>query len=231
MKFLEHDFHKRISFCDYFPYRDDYIMQKCKGKKVLHLGATDWPYTKEKLDKDSLLFAKLDGIVKDQLGVDMDKEGMDFLNGKGFKNSRIIFANLDNLQNLDYKPDIVLFGETMEHLMNLENALGNIKKVMRADTELVLSVPNATNLPAFLFALFGHEHQHPDHKVAFTYKTITQLLVANGFELNDIKMTWLIRYKEDLGWKGKLAYAIIFPVTRAFPLFAGNILVVAKKRI
>ena len=230
MRFLEHDFHKRIGFCDYLPYRDDYIIQKCKDKKVLHLGATDWPYTKEKLEKGALLFAKLDGIVKDQLGVDMDKEGIDFLNQKDFKNSRIIFANLDNLQSLDYEPDIVLFGETMEHLMNLKNALDNIKQVMSDDTELVLSVPNATNLPAFLFALLGHEHQHPDHKVAFTYKTITQLLVANDFDISEVKMTWLIKSLKDLNRKGKLVYSLVFPIARLFPLFAGNILVAAKKR-
>jgi D-alanyl-D-alanine carboxypeptidase len=54
--------------------RDDYIVNTCKGKNILHIGAADWPYTQEKLDGGNLLYALLDNVVKSQVGIDLDKE-------------------------------------------------------------------------------------------------------------------------------------------------------------
>ena len=40
--------------------RDEYIIDTCAGKRVLHTGATDWPLTKEKLNNNSLLYKEID---------------------------------------------------------------------------------------------------------------------------------------------------------------------------
>jgi 2-polyprenyl-3-methyl-5-hydroxy-6-metoxy-1,4-benzoquinol methylase len=60
-----------------------------------------------------------------------------------FLNSKIDFFDMNKLENLDFKPDIIIFGEVIEHLMNLEIALTNLKKVMSKDTLLIISTPNA----------------------------------------------------------------------------------------
>ncbi len=227
MKINQYSFHRRITMSDYLPYRDDYIVEKCKGKKVLHIGATDAPFTEEKFNKGTLLYSKIATVASEQLGVDLDRKSADFLNEKKLPNSRIEILNLDNIANFDFNPEVIIFGETLEHLMNLQTALYNIKKAMNENTELIISVPNATNFLSFIFAVLGLEMQHQDHKVAFTYKTLTQLLHFNDFEIEEVKFTWLIENMKILNWKGKLVYGICFPVSRIFPLFSGNIMVKA----
>ncbi len=215
---------------EYTPHRDTFFINRSKGKKVLHLGAADWPYTKEKLQKGSLLYTKLDSVVKEQLGVDINKESVKYLKGINTKRSSIIYFDLNREGDISFDPDIVIFGETLEHINNLGIALTNIKKLMNDKTELLISVPNALDFSNILLAFLGHEHQHPDHKVAFTYKTITQLLDYNGFDLVEVKFTWLFKYPSEVNWKGKILYLLPRLISRLFPLFAGNIIVVAKKK-
>jgi 2-polyprenyl-3-methyl-5-hydroxy-6-metoxy-1,4-benzoquinol methylase len=50
---------------------------------------------------------------------------------------------MNNLENLDYKPDVIIFSEVIEHLMNIEIALSNLKKIMTSDTLLIIDTPNA----------------------------------------------------------------------------------------
>jgi hypothetical protein len=44
------------------------------------------------------------------LGIDLDKESINFLNQKKeFKKSRVEFVDMNKLENLNYKPDIIIF--------------------------------------------------------------------------------------------------------------------------
>jgi 2-polyprenyl-3-methyl-5-hydroxy-6-metoxy-1,4-benzoquinol methylase len=36
--------------------------------------------------------------------------------------------NMDKFEELDYFPDVIIFGEVIEHLMNLEVAISNLKR-------------------------------------------------------------------------------------------------------
>ncbi len=229
MSLIKHKYQKRITYRDYLRYRDNYIIEKCTGKNVLHLGATDWPFTEEKLEKGTLLYAKIDVVAHKQLGIDLDEKGVNRLNNMEWKNSSLVVKDFNDVADIDFEPDVIVFGETLEHLMNLKVALDSVKRIMKEETELIISVPNATNMLSFILAFFGHEAQHPDHKVAFTYKTITQLVHYAGFRVKELKMTCLIENYFKLSWKGKIAYAFILPLSRIFPLFSGNILLVATK--
>ena len=219
---------REIKLSDYTPHRDAFLLERCKGKKVLHIGACDWPYTSEKLKAGNLLFAKIDGVAKEQIGIDLDKDSADFINTKKWKASKIIVADMNNLQDIDFQPDVIIFGETLEHLMNLETALSNLKKVMSDETDLIISVPNAVHFLSFIYGILGYEHQHPDHKVAFTYKTLKQLLEFNNFKIDTLKFTWLTGSIKTLNWKGKFTFYLSRPFSRLFPMFSGNILVVCN---
>lgn len=220
------------AFLKHIPLRDSYILKLCSGKRVLHIGASDWPYTKEQLERGNLLYARIGEVATEQLGLDLDKEASELLNAEKIPNSRIVVGDMNEMQELNFQPDVIIFGETMEHLMNLEVALSNMKKVMKNDTKLVISVPNAFHFINFVYALFRREHQHPDHSVAFTYKTLTQLLGKNELIVSDFIFTFLdsssrIQY---LNWKGKIMYGIERLMVRISPLFAETLLVVAEKK-
>jgi 2-polyprenyl-3-methyl-5-hydroxy-6-metoxy-1,4-benzoquinol methylase len=56
------------------------------------------------------------------------------------------YFDMNNLENLDYAPDVIVFGETIEHVFNIKIALDNLKKVMGKETLLIISTPNAYSL-------------------------------------------------------------------------------------
>jgi hypothetical protein len=43
--------------------RLEYIKNACRGKKVLHLGCTNYPYTIEAIESDALLHIELEKIA------------------------------------------------------------------------------------------------------------------------------------------------------------------------
>lgn len=211
--------------------RDGYIIGLCKDKKVLHIGASDWPFTKEKINRGCLLYANIGEVAKEQLGVDLDREASDFLNTRQIKNSHIEIRDMNELHTLSFLPDIIILGEVLEHLMNLDIALQNMRKIMRDDTKLVISVPNAFYFMNFVYVFIRREHQHPDHNVAFTYKTLTQLLDKADFKIDDFAFTFLASSSQVqyLNWKGKLMYALVRLFSYISPLFSETLLVSARK--
>lgn len=218
-------------FLRYIRKRDTHIVDLCKNKNVLHIGASDWPFTKERWERGDLLYIRIGEVSAEQLGIDLVKEGSDFLNEKNVPNSRILVRDMNELQNLEFTPDIIVLGDTLEHLMNLETALTNLKKVMNEKTILLISVPNALYFMNFMFALFRKEHQHPDHSVAFTYKTLTQLILKNDLNVQDFSFTFLeiSSDKSIMNFRGKIVYALVRFMANVSPVFSETLLVTVKK--
>lgn len=189
--------------------RDEAIVALCREKKVLHIGATDAPYTKPKLDTGLLLHEKIDNVAKDVLGIDIDQEAIDFLKEKGMNN--IIAFDMNKLESLDYAPDVIIFGETIEHLMNQELAISNLKQIMSQDAKLVVSTPNALWINKVIDTLLQTEHQHPDHKVVFSLATLKNLFEANDMVVKEMYYTFLNRKRTGITKKLKKGFCKIFP--------------------
>ncbi len=192
----------------YKPTRDEIIIKHCVNKKVLHIGAADSPYHVVKLKDNLLLHDKLHNVASELLGIDIDEDAIKYLKEKGFNN--IVRFNMNDLQDLNFKPDIIIFGETIEHLMNLEIALSNIKNIMGQDTKLIISTPNAMWLDKFIVTLVHKELQHSDHKMIFSYATLTNLFIANKFKIDKVYFTFLNRKKEGFVKKSKKFFCKIF---------------------
>jgi hypothetical protein len=212
----------------YIPLRDPYIVDKCKGQKVLHIGPTDWPYTKRKIIRGKLLYKKIDEVCSQQIGIDLDSKGANYLNSMNFKKSKIIVQDMNENFDLGFIPDVIIFSETMEHLMNQGIALNSIKKMMDSETDLIISVPNATYILRFIHALFGSEKQHPDHSAAFSYRIMIQLLEKNDLKVEEFLFTYLAPIDKDLKFRRRFIQKIIRPVTRLFPMLASNLLIHSK---
>lgn len=203
------------------PDRNSVIIQKCENKTVLHLGATDAPYTKFKFEKNLLLHLHIERVAKKVLGIDIDAESIAFLSKNGINN--IEFFDMNNLGDLNIDADVIVFGEIIEHLENLNIAFDNLKKVMTEKTELIISTPNMFYIYNTIEILKNnHELVHPDHKLGFTYGTINQLLNSNGFEIVDFYFTFLPRSKE------KFKKKLIKIFCKIKPSFSENLLVIAK---
>lgn len=170
--------------------RVEFIKKICEGKKVLHLGCTNFPYTNEAIENDMLLHFDLEKIAGELYGFDFDQEGIDILSKHGTKN--LFRADLEKLEEvgLDEKFDVIIAGEMIEHLNNPGLFLNGIKRFMNAETKLVITTINA--YCAFRFFIYGlrgkggvNEPVHPDHVYYFSYKTLNLLINRANLKVSD----------------------------------------------
>lgn len=219
--------------------RHNYLIDYCKGKTILHIWPCDRPFTKEHLQEWNLLYEKIDKVAKKQIGIDLDKEWVAFLNSMNFTNSTIVHWDLNEFkkERLSDIFDVIIFWETLEHLMNLEIVLNGLKKLMDKDTELIITVPNASRLEVMYNNFYGISAEHPDHKVSFHYCTLKQLLEYNTFIVVNKKFS---DYWYSGIWIGKQYQLLLSPIRKIcslfnivlinlFPLFAQQLIIHAKK--
>lgn len=168
--------------------RLEVIKENCAGKKVLHLGCTNYPYTLDAIEKDMLLHFSLETIASEIYGFDFDQAGIDMLAAHGSKN--LYQADLEKLDDveIDEKFDVIIAGEMIEHLNNPGAFLNGIKRFMNADTKLVITTINAYCGIRFLqYGLRGkggqNEPVHPDHVAYYSHSTLKLLLKRHHFDV------------------------------------------------
>jgi hypothetical protein len=221
---------------NYTKNREKFILDKCRKKKVLHLGCCDSPYTRTKFNDKRSLFQMIDNVCKEQLGLDIDQPEIEYLHSIGYKN--ISFFDLNKPGKIDFIADVVIFSDTLEHLMNLEVALSSVKGLMDDSTELVVTVPNATMLSRFVGNFIGTIKEHNDHKVSFTYSSLRQLLEFNGINVNEIFLAGELNIVNSYSNKS-LSYKIVRGIYNTlykgvvyfFPLFSECLIVVCRLRL
>lgn len=173
-------------------HRVEFIKRACAGKKVLHLGCTNWPYTQDSIDNDMLLHNELAETASELYGFDYDQEGIDVLEKAGTKN--LYQADLERLDEVDLNEtfDVIIAGEMIEHLNNPGLFLRGIQRFMSPETKLVVTTINA--YAAHRFAVYGllgkkgiNEPVHPDHVAYYSFKTLKLVVERSGLRINDFK--------------------------------------------
>ena len=73
-------------------------MEMCAGKKVLHLGCANYPYTQNSIDNEMLLHYDLEKSAGELYGFDFDQPGLDILAANGTGN--LYRADLEKLDEV-----------------------------------------------------------------------------------------------------------------------------------
>lgn len=114
--------------------RRDFFSDKVKGKKVIHLGCTDWPV----FDPKTSLHIFLSEFSEQLHGMDIDAEGIEVL--KKYVDQPY-FTSLDNIELNSNEYDICLIPETIEHV---DNPADFLKKVSTLNAKtFYFTAPNA----------------------------------------------------------------------------------------
>jgi hypothetical protein len=170
--------------------RMDFIKAECRGKKVLHLGCTNYPYTKESLENNILAHLEIEKVAKELYGFDFDQKGIDILLEAGGKN--LFLADLEKLEEVPLEEtfDVIIAGEMIEHLSNPGLFLKGIQKFMNARTNLVITTINAYSAMRFMiYGLRGRggaiEPVHPDHVAYYSYKTLSLVIERENLQVRD----------------------------------------------
>lgn len=170
--------------------RVEFIKQACAGQKVLHLGCTNYPYTREAVENDMLLHFDLGKVAGELYGFDFDQEGIDALAAYGVSNLyRADLEKLDEVE-LDTTFDVIVAGEMIEHLNNPGKFLTGIRRFMSDRTRLVITTVNAyCGMRFLLYGLRGRggtaEFVHPDHVAYYSYSTLKLLLERHKLRVEE----------------------------------------------
>lgn len=213
--------------------RLDVIRDISAGKRVLHLGCTNWPYTRDAIAADMLLHTRLSETASELYGFDFDQEGIDVLASSGFTN--LFRADLENLAavELNKQFDVIIAGEMIEHLNNPGLFLEGIKRFMDRNTLLVLTTVNAySGMRFFVYGLRGQggkvEPVHPDHIAYYSYSTLRLLLERHNFLVEDFMFYDLGR--EHRPHNGRLRNFINDVCVRIAPQWADGVIAVCSLR-
>lgn len=211
--------------------RLDLIDEICSGKRVLHLGCTNYPYTQDSIRDGMLLHSRLGEIASELFGFDADEAGLKILQESGF--DKLFKADLENLNELDIdeKFDVILAGEIIEHLNNPGLFLRGIRRFMDDSTKLVITTVNAyCAMRTFQYAVSRsrgkNEPVHPDHVAYYSCSTLRVLIERHGLSVDAF-------YFYDLGREHRphatLAQKVVNDVAvRVAPQLADGVIAIAK---
>lgn len=214
--------------------RVEYLKTISKGKRVLHLGCTNFPYTQDSIRSGTLLHAELAEIVSELTGFDFDQEGIDILEQEGF--GELFQADLERLEDvrLDREFDVIIAGEMIEHLNNPGLFLKGIQRFMGEHTKLIITTINAYCAFRFvIYALRGrggeNEPVHPDHVAYYSYRTLKKLIDNNGLDVEEFFFYDLgIEHRDTLKWY----YRAVNDVSVAlFPQLSDGVIAVCRKDV
>jgi SAM-dependent methyltransferase len=174
--------------------RVDYLVAACRGRRVLHLGCANHPYTAAALAEGALLHTRLAEAAAELWGLDADEDGLALLRRQGF--ARLVRGDLEHLERLapdafavrgaeDF--DVIVAGEVIEHLPNPGLFLRGVQALMGPATTLVLTTVNAyCGFRAAVYALRSRgglvEPVHPDHVAYYSLATLRRLAETCGLE-------------------------------------------------
>ena len=214
--------------------RVDFIKDVCAGRKVLHLGCTNWPYTQVAIDNDMLLHFELESIASELYGFDFDQEGIDLLSAAGVDN--LYQADLESLGDVDLSDtfDVIVAGEIIEHLNNPGLFLSGIKRFMNEETRLVITTINAYGAArGFIYAFRGksgaNEPVHPDHVAYYSYRTLKLLIERAG--LNLIEFMYYDIGNEHRPFSRRIVNLVNDICVRFIPQFADGVIAVCTLEI
>lgn len=168
--------------------RIDFILDQCIDKRILHIGFSDHPFTLEKISNGSLLHLQIQKITNSVMGLDIDKNTIRQYR-EITKDENVVYGDITlqyPLEATDFKPEIILLSEVLEHLEEPYKAIEVLYKSFPGGTKVLVTVPNYTSLDCLAASFNKTESIHPLHHWYFSPYTLRRLFDDKRFELEQL---------------------------------------------
>lgn len=180
-----------VGTSDYQNDRFEYILPHIQEKKVLDIGIVQHEISA--IESEGWLHRLIDQYAEDTVGIDIDEEGIQYLQQEGY-DARIADATAFDF-NEEF--DVIVAGELIEHLSDFDGFLQSVHENLKDDGNFILSTPNVFFFERF-WSLFwnGDITVNSEHTCWFDEHTLTQLLDRYGFRVDEIHYTsgeWIYR--------------------------------------
>lgn len=147
-----------------------FILERCKGKRVLDVGAS------------GPLHEAIKKVAQWCVGIDHPR------NDKGESRPGAFYVDLDSRPILPNRPvDLVVCGEVVEHLSNPGRFLDALI-AMYPKTPVIITVPNAFSDAGRKWVEGGSENCNHDHTAWFSHRTLKTLVERAGYAVKE--MAW-----------------------------------------
>jgi 2-polyprenyl-3-methyl-5-hydroxy-6-metoxy-1,4-benzoquinol methylase len=161
-----------------------YVADACRGRHVLDLGAMDETAFAQKRGHGTWLHERIAAVAKSVLGID-NSEVVPLAGLATGPNARIVRGDIGELElllgRLEFRPEVVIAGELIEHVPNpLAFLEGLAATPTLAGCTLLVTTPNATAAHNVAIGLLSRESTHRDHLCILSYKTLTTLCRRAG---------------------------------------------------
>ncbi len=226
--------------------RDEWILNFCRGKVVLHLGFADEGLMDERLAVGDWLHEKLVHVAQAVVGIDISERGVKKARDLGF--SYCFVGDVEKLNSIiETLPfdkshfEVVLAADIIEHLNNPGAFLKELYEFVDSNTDIIITTPNALSFKTLFFPIAKVEIVHPDHNFWYSPITLIDFLAKFKFEVVEIYLyssVWIPK-KENIRSVGELLGKYSFSIAdflftnsvlRLFPYYAEGMLLKVKKK-
>lgn len=126
-------------------------------------------------------------------GLDLSKAAVNYA-----KKEFNIHLKCGDFQNYNFSPktfDVISLNNSLEHLYNPFKTLQKIKRIIKDDGLLIITIPNIESVGAKIFGKHWRSLDPPRHLYHFSEKTIIKMLHKAGFEkLGSNHWYWVHNY-------------------------------------
>lgn len=218
--------------------RIPWLVDQCRGKRVIHVGFADAGFRDEQGRAGSWLHGHLDEVAESLVGLDFDRPGVEAAIEGGFEAHLVDCTDAAAVAALELEPaDVVLAGEVIEHLGAPGPFLEAMALLCAPGGSLIVTTPNAYGLVNVVASITRRvEVNHPDHVVMFTWRTLTQLLQREGWSATDsVTYVPVVRERGDRSRIEALAVRMVLGLERLLgrlgrPYSADGLIVTARRR-
>ena len=164
--------------------RADFIVESCRGQRVIHVGFADAGFRREQQRAGNWLHARIGACARELVGIDTDSAGVAEARSYGWDAHVADCTDPDAVEALGLAPaDVVVAGEVIEHVTSPGALLDGMRHLCRDDGRLIVTTPNGAGIINSLAVLLrGVELMHPDHVVVFTPRTLSEMLRRQGWQ-------------------------------------------------
>jgi 2-polyprenyl-3-methyl-5-hydroxy-6-metoxy-1,4-benzoquinol methylase len=173
--------------------RIDYIVNACRGKRVVDVGCVSQGRTFVATKDPDWLHGQIVDVAQRVVGLDADTEGVSVLRTQGYdcvEGDAESLDSIDFLKLLDGKVDLIVAGEVMEHLSNPGRFLDSCKRLLRiqggSESKLIVSVPSPYWYREMLAVMSGKEFTSSDHNYWYSPSTLSTLLGKHDFQIQSM---------------------------------------------
>jgi 2-polyprenyl-3-methyl-5-hydroxy-6-metoxy-1,4-benzoquinol methylase len=160
-----------------------FIKKYVINKKVLDIGCVQ--HNKENYKSKYWLHKAIMEVASEVKGLDLYREGVDYLNRKGFN---VIHGDAQQFDH-ENQYDVIVAGDIIEHLDNAQGFFKSCKRSLKLDGSLIITTPNPWYWKTILLAIIkkGRVKVNEEHTHWLCPTTLRQVAERNGFEVKNLQ--------------------------------------------